>query len=115
MDFVGHASIPVSNFPLALCAPAVPHHPQKAKHFESTPNSLAESLYLKDFHSPAVYSSCTGAGHNSPVYYLTHHGQVPVRKKFGFLSGFLTRSKASCIQNPLALEEHAAIWLNYGT
>lgn len=75
MDSVGHASIPVSNFPLALCGPAVPHHPQKAKPFESTPSSLADSLYLKDFHSRAS----TGAGHNSPIYYLTHHGQVSMR------------------------------------
>lgn len=69
---MGHASGPVSNFPLALCTPTMLHPPREAKPFESTPGSTVDSLYESDFCSPAS----TGAGQSSLVLDFSYHRRV---------------------------------------
>ncbi|XP_055671128.1 armadillo-like helical domain containing protein 1 [Falco peregrinus] len=65
----GHASGPVSSFPLASCTSTMLHPPQEAKPFEGTPGSTVDSLHEIDFGSLAA----AGAGHSSPVFF-SHRG-----------------------------------------
>lgn len=94
-------SIPVSNFLLFVCTRCASPSTETKALWEHTKLSYRFTV-LKRLLQP----TSTGTGHNSPIYHLTHHGQVSMRKTFSLFGGFflfvfLTRSKAFWLKNPL--------------